>query len=170
MELKDIKLKVKKALHDLYEKDGFIIEKGLCERCISHRFAVHLEKQNFGNGYHIDCEYNKSHLGGATYPKKVSSIYGNYIDTIITKRDSDYRNDLVCFEVKRCKNYNNRKKDRKNLKILTGGANPANDVGFGYNYGFYIIFGKTKEKTKIEIYKNGSLWKEGGFSILSDEL
>ena len=165
MKLKEIKSKVKKALDNLYEKDCFIIKKKLCERCINHRFAIHLEKQNFGDGYYIDCEYNKSHLGKATDLKKVSSINGNYIDIIVTKRDGNYVNDLVCFEVKKWNNYHGRKKDRSNLKILTGGANQANNMGFGYDYGFYIILGKKKEETKIEIYSNGNLFQDSGFLV-----
>jgi len=63
----------------------------------------------------------------------------------------------VCFEVKRWNNYNNRNKDRINLQILTGGSGHANKLGFGYDYGFYIIFGKTRDKIIIEIYKDGKL-------------
>jgi hypothetical protein len=160
---KEIKTKVERALNLLYEEDRFIIESGLCERCITHRFAVHLEKQNFGDDYYVDCEYNKSHIGKNTSSKKVSNINGNYIDIIITKRDGNYINDLVCFEVKKWDAVNRKdkngvkeaKKDRQNIKILTGG------IKFGYSYGFFIIFGKTLSETKIEYYKNGKkqLWK-----------
>lgn len=149
MELIKIKQKIKKSLDKLYEKDQFLFDKKLCERCINHRFAIYLEQQNFGEGYFIDCEYNKSHLHENTSVKKVSNPNGNYIDIIITKRDGDYRNDLICFEVKKGNNHRDRKKDRENLKILTDG------VRFGYNYGFYIIFGATRKKTKIETYQNG---------------
>jgi len=153
----EIKLKVKRALNLLYEEDWFIIESGLCERCITHRFAVHLEKQNFGEEYYVDCEYNKSHLGKSTSNKRVSNINGNYIDIIITKRGGNYMNDLVCFEVKKWDAVNRKdkfgvkevKKDKENIKILTGG------VKFGYSYGFFIIFGKTLIETIIEFYKNG---------------
>jgi len=153
----EIIIKVKRALNLLYEEDCFIIESGLCERCINHRFAVHLEKQDFGDDYYVDCEYNKSHIEENTSSKKVSSINGNYIDIIITKRDGNYINDLVCFELKKWNAVNRKdkngvkevEKDRKNIKILTGG------IKFGYSYGFFIIFGKTLSETIIEFYKNG---------------
>lgn len=156
MELAELKNKVNSALDKLYEVDHWLIDKGLCERCINHRFAVHLEQQNFGVGYFVDCEYNKSHLEEVVSPKKVSSINGNYIDIIITKRDGNYINDLACFEVKRWNNTQGRKKDRDNLQILTGGENAANGIGFGYDYGFYIIFGKRRNEVVVEVYRNGA--------------
>ena len=143
----------------LYKEDKYLFDKGLCERCILHRFAVYLERQNFKD-YHVDCEYNKSHLGKITTNKRVSNINGNYIDIIITKRDANPHNDLICLEVKKWNNYDNRDKDRENLEILTGG------VKFDYDYGFYIIFGKILNKTKVEIYENGELLESLGGSEL----
>lgn len=150
MQIETIKEKISNALKTLYRKDEYLFVKGLCERCILHRFAVNLERQKF-RGYHVDCEYNKSHLGETSATKRVSNINGNYIDIIITKRSSDPRGDLICFEVKKWNNYRDRDKDRENLRILTGG------VKFGYDCGFYIIFGKTIEKTLVEIYQHGKL-------------
>lgn len=149
MTTKEVKQKVNKALDELHGKDAFLVEKGLCERCINHKFANHLEAQKFGEGYYIDCEYNKSHLNEQTGIKRVSNPNGNYIDIIITKRNGNWRDDLVCFETKRSNNYKNREKDRKNLEILTGGEK------FGYKIGFYVIFGATRDETKIEVYENG---------------
>lgn len=127
-----------------------LFKEGLCERCITHRFAVHLEKQNFGEGYFVDCEYNKAHLStGGTVSKRVSNPNGNYIDIIITKRDGNSNNNLVCFEIKKKKNYRDRNKDRENLEILTGGER------FGYKIGFYIILGNNLSTTRVEIYENG---------------
>jgi len=150
MDIEIIKDKIRHALKALYKEDKYLFDKGLCERCILHRFAVNLERQNFKD-YHVDCEYNKSHLGEITTNKMVSNINGNYIDIIITKRNDNPQDDLICFEVKKWNNYDKRAKDRENLIILTGG------IKFDYDYGLYIIFGKTIDKTKIEIYKSGKL-------------
>lgn len=154
-----IKEKIRHALRTLYREDRYLFAKGLCERCILHRFAVNLERQNF-KGYHVDCEYNKSHLGKITTTKRVSNINGNYIDIIITKRNDNPQDDLICFEVKKWDNYDSRDKDRQNLKILTGG------VKFDYEYGFYVIFGKAIDKTRIEIYENGEMIESLGGSEL----
>lgn len=153
MDLEIIKHKINSALNELYNKDQFLFDRKLCERCINHRFALYLEMQNF-TGYIVDCEYNKSHINiDSNNQKRVSNPNGNYIDIIITKRDGNYQNDLICFEVKRWDNYKGRDKDRENLRILTGG------VRFEYDYGFYIIFGKNRDKTKVEIYKNGTIYQ-----------
>lgn len=60
MYLVEIKNKINKALNDLYNNDFPLIKNGLCELCINYRFSMYLEKQNFGDGYYVDCEYNKS--------------------------------------------------------------------------------------------------------------
>lgn len=150
MNLAEIKRKVENALDLFYQKDLFLLQKGLCERCINHRFAVYLEQQGF-EGYFIDCEYNKSHINENTSAKQVSNPNGNYIDIIITKRNGNWRNDLVCFEIKKSTNKRGRDKDRNNLKILTGGER------FGYPFGFYIIFDLEKNKTILEIYQRGGI-------------
>lgn len=149
MELYDIKGKVQNALNTFYKNDSFLIEKKLCERCLVHRVAVYLENEIFP-GYFIDCEYNKSHLNKSSELKRVSNPNGNFIDIIITKRDGNYQYDLICIEIKRWDNYHERNKDRDNLRILTKGDR------FGYDCGFYIILGKSKEKTKIEVYFKGN--------------
>lgn len=152
MELKEMQKKVSSALDKLYKVDYFLFERSLCERCINHKFAIYLEqsfKEYCDSGYFVDCEYNKSHIGRKTNPKRASNLNGNYIDIIITKRDGNFNNDLVCFEVKKWNNYNDGEKDRKNLIILTRGDR------FDYDFGFYIIFGKTREDTQIEVYRKG---------------
>ncbi|MEC8339413.1 MAG: hypothetical protein VXZ40_02210 [Nanoarchaeota archaeon] len=143
-----IKQKVNSAINKLYQNDKFLFDNDLCERCIVHRLAVCLEREGF-EGYYVDCEYNKSHLNKKTGPKVVSNLNGNYIDIVITKRNENGNDDLVCFEIKKYNNYSNRDKDRENLCILTNNSN------FYYNIGYYIILGKTEEKTKIELYENG---------------
>ena len=149
MKLDEIIGKVKNALNTFYKNDSFLIQKKLCERCLVHRLAVCLENERFP-GYFIDCEYNKSHLNSKNSElKRLSNPNGNFVDIIITKRDSSYQNDLICFEIKRWDNYHGRDKDRDNLIILTKGDR------FGYDCGFYIILGK-KEKTKIEVYIKGN--------------
>ena len=145
----EIKVKVQNALNTFYKNDYTLIEKKLCERCLVHRLAVCLENERFP-GYFIDCEYNKLYINKSSEPKRVSNPNGNFIDIIITKRDSNYQNNLICFEIKRWDNYHGRDKDKENLKILTKGDR------FGYDQGFYIILGKTKEKTKIEVYNKGT--------------
>jgi len=153
IKLDEIKGKVKNALDTFYKNDSFLIENKLCERCLVHRLAVYLENERFPD-YFIDCEYNKIYRDQKSMPKIASNLNGNFIDIIITKRDDNRQNDLVCFEIKKWDNYRGRKKDIENLEILTKGDR------FGYDYGFYIILGKIKEKTKIEVYRKGNKTEE----------
>jgi len=129
-----VRQKVEVAIINVYQKDKFLFEEGLCERCINHRFAVYLERENFGPGYYVDCEYNKSHLptptGVTTSPKMLSSVRGNFIDIILTTRDGRHEGDFICFEIKRATNRDltAERKDRKNLEILT------DKERFGYKF------------------------------------
>jgi hypothetical protein len=149
MKIDEIKGKIRNALNTFYKNDSFLLENNLCERCLVHRIAVYLENERFP-GYFIDCEYNKSFFDKKSVPKIASNLNGNYIDIIITKRDDNYIHDLICFEIKKYDNYHKRNKDRENLEILTKGNL------FWYDYGFYIILGKSKEKTKIKVYIKGN--------------
>jgi len=171
MDIEIVKQKVNNALHKLYKMDAYLFEHDLCERCLQHKFASYLEQENFGDGYFIDCEYNRAYSksNGGIRTKKITSENGNSIDIVITKRNNDPDDDLVCFELKKwnsSKGEEGFKSDRKKLKILTGQElpNKNNKNGekvmfkdtngdyyrFSYQYGFFIIFGQTRDQVKIE--------------------
>ncbi|MDD4332814.1 MAG: hypothetical protein PHT51_01765 [Patescibacteria group bacterium] len=170
MNLKILTKKVNKALDLLYKNDIYLFEHDLCERCISHKFANYLELQNFEN-YYIDCEYNRAYSkrNGGTRTKKITTKDGNYVDIVITKRNDNVDDDLVCFEVKKWNNSEGEigfKIDRLKLKILTGKKLPTDiksgdvlkdedgeNYCFNYKYGFFIIFGLTRDEVKIEYFK-----------------
>lgn len=180
MELSEIKQKVDNVLDELYQNDLYLFEHDLCERCISHKFANYLEKQNFSGNLFVDCEYNRAYSksNGGIKTKKITTnaAQGNYIDIVITKRNDNPDDDLVCFETKKWNNTDGEKgfnDDRNKLRILTGKKLPTDTKNgeilkdehgdyycFDYKYGFFIIFGQTKEETKIEIYKNDKLIDE----------
>ena len=54
--------KVITALHEFYAHEAFLLEKEAGERALTHRLAVHFEKQFAG--WEIDCEYDR--LGDRT--------------------------------------------------------------------------------------------------------
>ena len=103
MEIKIIEQKVNNALDKLYKMDVYLFEHDLHERCLQHKFANYLEQENFGDGYFIDCEYNRAYskANGGIRTKKVTSENGNSIDIVITKRNDDPDDDLACFELKK---------------------------------------------------------------------
>jgi len=105
--------------------------------------------------YFVDCEFNNAFIGKWTDRKRLSnSKNGNYVDILVHKRSNRFGENLLCFEVKKSKNYKDRDKDRKNLEILTSRNR------FAYILGFYLILGKTYEETRLELYSDGSFVRE----------
>ena len=138
--------------------------------------SVNLNKLAWSIGGYYDFEFGRvgfyhggatKHTFAATYanasnpntlPYEYSyypthSLNGNYIDIVITKRAGRGENDLVCFETKRWSKYHDRNKDRENLRILSGQKISADGSYFNYDFGAFVIFGRTRDKTKIEIYQ-----------------
>ena len=75
--------KVVAALHAFYAREAFLLEKDVGERALTHRLAVHLEKQF--SGWEVDCDDDRlgdralrlprgtivstdDHLGKSIYP------------------------------------------------------------------------------------------------------
>jgi len=49
--------KVIAALQEFYVRETHLLEKDLGERALTHRLAVHVEKQF--PGWEVDCDYNR---------------------------------------------------------------------------------------------------------------
>jgi hypothetical protein len=141
------------AIKQLYVIDKDLITRDLCERCLVHRLAFYL--QLLLPNFYVDCEFNKSFIGERTSSKNLSNtINGNYVDILVHKRSNNLGENLLCFEVKKKKNYSDRDKDRENLEILTSSDR------FAYVLGFYVILGKAHEDTRLELYSNGQFVQE----------
>lgn len=169
MDLIIIQQKIDTALDELYKNDIYLFEHDLCERCVNHKFASYLEMQKFED-YYIDCEYNRAYSkqNGGIRTKKITTKDGNYVDIVVTKRNNNADDDLVCFEVKKWNSNDGEKGfdlDRLKLKILTGKKLPIDiksgdiledengeNYCFNYKYGFFIIFGPTRDEVKIELF------------------
>src|SRR6202166_4884439 len=99
--------KVVGALHDFYARETFLLEKDLGERTLTHRLAVHLEKQF--PGWEVDCDYSRlgertlrlphgtiistdDHLGKSVYP-----------DIVVHQREIP--NNLLAVEVRKATNH-----------------------------------------------------------------
>jgi hypothetical protein len=137
---------VRKSIQHLYTVDKKLIDDNLCERCLVHRLAIHLQ-QHYPD-FFVDCEFNVSSLNNVVSKKMLSNVNGNYVDIIVHKRSNVLGENLLCFEVKKSNNTKDREKDVRNLEILTGER-------FGYLLGFHIILGKNYEETMIEIFSDG---------------
>lgn len=150
---------IKNCLSHLYKNEKLLFEHNLSERCITFRFANCL--QQLFNRHFVDCDYNSSTYynksmkrwerrgGKPIRDQKTGKLTKRFIDIIVHKRKASFDSDLICFEIKKWNNYNKEgtKKDLNNLKILT--------TQYGYLFGFHLVLGKTFEKTRITIFRNG---------------
>ena len=73
------------ALRSLILNHSYLLESGLCERCISHQLAVEIKRQEMDN-LDVDVEYNRVKLEGFDLAK--TGIKGNRVfpDVVIHKR------------------------------------------------------------------------------------
>ncbi|WP_052724809.1 hypothetical protein [Methanosarcina mazei] len=167
--LLSIEEKVRSCLNELYTRDFFLFERnygeGVGERCLTFRFGMYLQSKF--EDYYVDVEYDNSMIysldenDGSVREKKEkkrkqmldsNGFESSRIpDIIIHKRDLIPANDYLCFELKKWNRINRSylKKDYEVLENLT--------CDYMYLFGFHIIFGKEKEKTKWTIFKHGEI-------------
>ena len=91
------------ALREFYARETFLLERDLGERTLTHRLAVHVEKQF--SGWEVDCDYDRlgertvrlphgtvastdDHLGKSIYP-----------DIVVHQREIP--NNLLAIEVRK---------------------------------------------------------------------
>ena len=145
--------KVITALHEFYAREAFLLEKEAGERALTHRLAVHFEKQF--PGWEIDCEYDR--LGDRTLRLPHGSIVSTddhlaksiYPDIVVHQRAIP--NNLLAVEVRKSANHQPLEHDQHKLRALT---DPH--LWFAYWIGVLLTLGKT-QVTKSEIYTGGVL-------------
>src|SRR6476661_2467922 len=145
--------KVVTALAEFYAHEAFLLERDLGERTLTHRLAVHLEKQF--SGWNVDCDYNRlgertlrlpkgtmvstdDHLGKSVYP-----------DIVVHQRGIP--NNLLAIEVRKDSNHQPVEHDQHKLQALT---DPH--LWFAYRIGVLVTLGK-KQVTSSEVYVGGAL-------------
>ncbi|WGD54092.1 hypothetical protein QA641_09385 [Bradyrhizobium sp. CB1650] len=148
------------ALRDFYAQETFLFDKDVGERAITHRFAVHLEKQF--PGWAIDCNYDR--LGERTLHLPHGTIISTddhlgksiYPDVVVHQREIP--NNLLAIEVRKASNHTSIEHDQHKLKAMT---DP--DVWFAYWIGVLLVLAK-RNVTMSEVYVGGivdrplSLW------------
>jgi hypothetical protein len=143
--------KVVTALGEFYAREVHLLEKDLGERTLTHRLAVHIEKQF--PGWEVDCDYNR--LGERTLrlPRGtiVSTDDGNgksvYPDIVVHQREIP--NNLLAIEVRKASNHQPPEHDQHKLRALT---DPH--VWFAYWIGIYLVLGKNNV-TSSDVYVGG---------------
>jgi hypothetical protein len=143
--------KVVTALGEFYASETVLFEKDLGERTLTHRLAVHLEKQ-FG-GWDVDCDYDR--LGERTLRLPKGAIVSTddhlgksvYPDIVVHQRDIP--NNLLAIEVRKASNHQPPEHDQHKLRALT---DPH--LWFAYRIGVFLTLAK-KNVTSPEVYVGG---------------
>ena len=113
--------KVVTALGGFYAREAFLFEHDLGERALTHRLAVHLERQF--PGCQVDCEYDR--LGARTLRLPHGTIVSTddhlgksiYPDIVVHQREIP--NNLLAIEVRKAANHQPPEHDRHKLRALT---------------------------------------------------
>ena len=145
--------KVITALHEFYAHEAFLLEKEAGERALTHRLAVHFEKQFAG--WEIDCEYDR--LGDRTLRLPHGSIVSTddhlaksiYPDIVVHQRAIP--NNLLAIEVRKDNNHQPIEHDQHKLQALT---DPH--VWFAFATGVLVTLGRNKVSSS-EVYVGGGI-------------
>jgi hypothetical protein len=145
--------KVITALRGFYAQEAFLFDKDIGEHAITHRFAVHLEKQFAG--WAIDCNYDR--LGERTLRLPHGTIISTddhlgksiYPDVVVHQREIP--NNLLAVEIRKATNHTTIEHDQHKLKAMT---DPH--VWFAYWIGVMLVLAKNNVALS-EVYVGGAL-------------
>jgi hypothetical protein len=145
--------KVLDALKEFYARETHLLEKDLGERTLTHRLAVHVEKQF--PGWEVDCDYNR--LGERTLRLPKGTIistddhFGKSVYPDIVVHQRDIPNNLLAIEVRKASNHQPPEHDQHKLRALT---DPH--LWFAYRIGVLLTLAK-KAVSSSEVYIGGVL-------------
>ena len=145
--------KVIAALTEFFTREAFLLDKDCGERALTHRLAVHLERQF--SGWDVDCEYDR--LGERTLrlPRGTLDSTDDHLaksvfpDIVVHQREIP--NNLVAIELRKDSNHQPIEHDRHKLVALT---DPH--IWFAYWIGLLLILSRNNV-TGCEIYVAGNL-------------
>jgi len=145
--------KVIAALRDFYAHEGFLFEKDVGERAVTHRFAVYLERQF--SGWSVDCNYDR--LGERTLHLPHGSIISTddhlgksiYPDVVVHQREIP--NNLLTVEIRKASNHTPLEHDQHKLRALTDVH-----VWFPYWIGVLLVLDR-QHVTMSEVYVSGAV-------------
>jgi hypothetical protein len=143
--------KVISAIAEFYAREGFLFEKDLGERTLTHRLAVHIERQF--DGWDVDCDFNR--LGERVLRLPRGSIVstddelGKSVFPDIAVHHRAVPENLLAVEVRKATNHQPVEHDHHKLRGLT---DPH--LWFAYRLGVFLILGK-KQVTASDVYLGG---------------
>jgi len=139
------------AIREFYARETYLLEKDFGERTLTHRLAVHVERQF--PGWEVDCDYNR--LGERILRLPKGSIVSTddelgksvFPDVVVHRRAAP--ENLLAIEVRKSFNHQPLDHDRHKLRGLT---DPH--LWFAYRIGVLLVLGK-KQVTFSEVYVGG---------------
>lgn len=148
--------KVVKAIETFYAHEGLLFDKDLGERTLTHRMAVHLERQF--DGWEVDCEYNRLgerllKLPHGTIVSTDDELGKSIFPDIVVHRRAIPEN-LLAVEVRKATNHQPIEHDHHKLRGLT---DPH--LWFAYRIGVMLVLGKGKVKSS-DVYLGGVIDRE----------
>lgn len=141
------------ALQALFANESVLFERDLGERALTHRLAVHVERQF--PGWDVDCDYDR--LGERTLRLPRGTIVSTddhlaksvYPDLVVHRRAIP--NNLLAIEVRKAGNHQPVEHDQRKLAALT---DPH--LWFAYWIGLMLTLGRTAV-TASEVYVGGAI-------------
>ena len=136
------------ALKEFYGHESYILERDLGERTLTHRLAVHVERQF--PGWEVDCDYNR--LGERTLRLPRGTIVstddalGKSVFPDIVVHQRDIPNNLLAIEVRKASNHQPPEHDQHKLQALT---DPH--LWFAYWIGIFLVLGKTSVVSDVYV-------------------
>lgn len=151
--------KLLKALEELYEKDGELLEIRANERSITFRLGIYLDELFRKEGLIVDSEYNRKE----DRPKALVGKKYTYPDLIVHKRKIQENNRMV-LEIKSKAKYDvGFKHDEEKLKAFT----KTEEEPYKYKIGAHIFI--TSKVCDIAWYKEGKVEKIDFYTINDNE-
>jgi hypothetical protein len=145
--------KVVAALEAFYSRETYLLDNDAGERALTHRLAVHVERQF--DGWDVDCDYDR--LGERTLLMPHGSIVSTedhfsksiFPDIVVHQRDIP--KNLVAIEVRKASNHQPLEHDQLKLKALT---DPH--IWFAYGIGVLVVLAR-KNIVHSEAYVAGAI-------------
>lgn len=140
--------KVVGALREFYARETHLLDKDLGERALTHRLAVHLEKQF--PGWDVDCDYNRLGERRLRLPKGTivstdDEIGKSVYPDIVVHRRAVPEN-LLAIEVRKASNHQPPEHDHHKLRALT---DPH--LWFAYRTGVFLVLGKNSVVSEVYV-------------------
>ena len=143
--------KVVAALGEFYARETWLLDHDVGERTLTHRVAVHLERQF--DGWEVDCNYDR--LGERTLRLPKGSIVstderlGKSIFPDIVVHHRAVPENLLAIEVRKASNHQPPEHDQHKLRALT---DPH--LWFAYRIGVLLTLGRN-QVILSEVYVGG---------------